>query len=251
MNIALFLPNWIGDAVMATPAIRAVRRQFPDAHLTGILKPYVAGVLEGAPWFNSLLFQNKSGPWSQKWFSVAHTLRKQRPDIAILFPNSFRSGLISWLSGSKRRVGYNRYGRRFLLTDCLEPIRDQQGKILPSPIIDAYNLLVKTIGCSDPGYQMELFTTKQDEKAADEVWESGKIGANSEIICLNPGAAYGAAKHWPTEYFALLAQKLVDERGSAVLVLCGPKEADLAKKIAFLARRSEIHTLADHRQSIG
>jgi heptosyltransferase-2 len=70
-------------------------------------------------------------------------------------------------------------------------------------------------------------------------------------VCLNPGAAFGAAKHWPSAYFATLAQQFVDRRGSGVLVLCGPGERDLARSIATQAQRPAVHSLADHPLSLG
>ena len=77
MNIAVFWPNWIGDAVMATPAVRALREQFAGAHLIGVMKPYVAGVLEGLPWLDSVLFLDSVGPWSCRWPAVAASLRRE------------------------------------------------------------------------------------------------------------------------------------------------------------------------------
>src|SRR2546427_580017 len=143
MNIALFLPNWIGDAVMATPAVRALQQQFADAQLIGILKPYIAGVFEGSAWLDSQIFLDSSGPWQQRWPSVAGQLRRERIDLAVLFPNSIRSALVAWLGGCRRRIGYSRFGRSLFLTDRLEPVRNAAGKRLPSPIIDAYNLLAE------------------------------------------------------------------------------------------------------------
>src|SRR5439155_26926816 len=93
MNIAVFLPNWVGDAVMATPAVRALRRQFPQARLFGVLRPYVAGVLEGAPWLDGHLFLDTKGGWDRRWPAVAGRLRRERVDLAVLFPNSFRAAL--------------------------------------------------------------------------------------------------------------------------------------------------------------
>ena len=75
MRLGVFLPNWIGDVVMATPALRALRDHFGVAHILGLLKPYVAGVLEGSPWFDGLLHLDKKGPWSQRWPAVAYRLR--------------------------------------------------------------------------------------------------------------------------------------------------------------------------------
>ena len=251
MNIAVFLPNWVGDAVMATPAIRALRRHFPAARIIGVLRPYVSGVLEGTPWLDGQILLDTKGPWSRRWPAAAMALRRHRPDLAILFPNSIRSALVARLGGCRRRVGYARGGRNWLLSDRLESLRAGDGSFLPSPVIDAYNRLVTHTGCPDPGHRMELFTTRNDEEAADRVWETGQLDRFAEVVCLNPGAAYGAAKHWPTESFARLAQSLVDERGSGVLVLCGPDERDLARQIAALANRTAVHTLADIPLSLG
>src|SRR5262245_22538947 len=111
MRIAVFLPNWIGDAVMATPALRALRARYHGAHIVGVLKPYIAGVVEGSPNLDSLLLWDTKGPWSQRWPAVSFRLRRQRPDLAVLFTNSFRSALMAWLGGCRRRVGYIRGGR--------------------------------------------------------------------------------------------------------------------------------------------
>src|SRR5262245_52436565 len=102
MNVAVFLPNWIGDAVMATPALRALRRHFDGARLVGVAKPYVAGVLEGGDWFDELLLY-RGGPWSQSTPALAWKLRRRRIDLAVLFPNTFRSALAAWLGGCRRR----------------------------------------------------------------------------------------------------------------------------------------------------
>jgi heptosyltransferase-2 len=251
MNIAVFWPNWIGDAVMATPAVRALRQQFPDAHLIGVLKPYLVGVIEGSPWLDSTMLLDVRGSWRQRWLAVAARLRREAIDLAVLFPNSFRIALVAWLGRCRKRLGYSRYGRSGLLTDRLQPIRDARGQLVPSPVIDAYNQLAMRAGCPDPGYRLELFTTAADEAAADTVWREAEFGKQAEVICLNPGAAFGSAKYWPVGYFAVLARDLIDRRGSNVLVLCGPGERDLARRIVRLARRPGVHSLADQPVSIG
>src|SRR5207253_3804754 len=109
MRIAIFLPNWVGDVVMATPAVRALRDAHAGSHMIGILKPYVRGVVEGAPWFDDLM------PADAGVLAIARRLRGERIDIAVLFPNTFRSALTAWLGGCRRRIGYRRYGRGPLL----------------------------------------------------------------------------------------------------------------------------------------
>lgn len=252
MKIAVFLPNWIGDAVMATPALRALRHHFPDAHIIGILKPYIAGVVEGSPCINELVFMDgRPAPLSQRWPVVAWRLRQERPDLAVLFTNTFRSALVAWLGGCRRRVGYIRYGRGPLLSDGLYPLRNDRGVLKPSPIIDAYNQLVERVGCPWPTHRMELFTTQADEQAADQVWHHAGFSGADEVIGLNPGAAFGASKHWPIDYFIKLAQELIDRRKSRILVLCGPSERGMARQIAIGVNRPAIHTLAEHPLSIG
>lgn len=251
MKIAVFLPNWIGDVVMATPAIRALRGHFAGAEIIGVCKPYVADVVAGSPWFDRLAFLDSKGPRANRWPSLSWNLRRESLDVAVLFPNSFRSGLVAWLASTRRIVGFRRYGRGWMLTDSLDPVRDDMGRLKPSPIIDDYNRLAIAAGTPDPGHRMELYTTDKDEAAADDVDRVLGINRTRETICLNPGAAFGAAKHWPVESFATLAQEIVDRRGSQIVVLCGPTERAMARGIAKLAARPGVASLADSPLSLG
>ena len=249
MRIALFLPNWIGDVVMATPAIRALRERYPAAELIGVCKPYVADVVAGSPWFDRLVHLDGRGPWPRRWPAVAWHLR--RPDLSVLFSNTFRSALVARLAGSRRNIGFVRHGRGFLLTDRLRYRTDASGRMTPSPIIDDYNKLAVAAGAADPGYRMQLFATTDDQTAADRLAERLGFRSDRETICLNPGAAFGAAKHWSVDSFAQLAQDLVDRRGSQVLVLCGPSEREMARQIVRLAARPGTASLADEAVSLG
>ncbi|WP_020472953.1 glycosyltransferase family 9 protein [Zavarzinella formosa] len=250
-NIALFLPNWIGDVVMATPAIRAVRDRWPQANLFAVCKPYVAATLEGSPWFAGTILYDRKGPKDRREVAVIRQLRTRGMDAAVLFPNSFRAAMIAALGRCRRRVGFNRYGRGFLLTDKLAYAKDERGKPKPCPVIDDYNRLVVKLGTDDPGYRMELFTTPTDEAAADRVWNDLKLHQYPEVIGLNSSGAFGASKLWPTEYFAKLAGDLARRRGGAVLVVCGPNERETAKAIVAGAGHPNVFSLADRPVSIG
>src|SRR5262249_43361269 len=151
-------------------AVRAIRSHFMDAAWINILRPYVSGVLEGSPWERQQVFLDSKGPWSLRWPSVVARLRKEKIDIAVLFPNSFRTAWVAWLGRCRRRVGYARYGRPPLLTDYLRPVVDARGKPVPSPVLMAYNLLAEHLGCTAVSHQMELFTTPRDEAEADAIW---------------------------------------------------------------------------------
>src|SRR5438445_615907 len=119
-----------------------------------------------------------------------------------------------------RRVGYARGGRGFLLTDRLSPPRDDRGGYRPSPIVDYYREIPRLIGCEGDGPRLELFTTPEDEAAADLAWARLGLPRSRPVVCLNTGGAFGPAKSWPEEHFATLARRLVDEADVAVLVGC-------------------------------
>jgi heptosyltransferase-2 len=247
-SIAIFLPNWIGDVVMATPAVRAVRSHFPEARLTAVCKRYVADVLAGSPWFDDLICLDKRGP--HRFWPAVRELARRRPDTAILFPNSFRSALASRLAGARQISGFARYFRDALLTKRLYPRRSRTGRPRPTPIIDDYNRIVRAIGVPDPGHRIQLFTTPADESLADDVWERFRLDRFRSVVGLNPGGAFGAAKHWPTEHFADLARRLVGA-GHGVLVLCGPTERNEAAAIAAAARHPNVLSLGDCELSLG
>src|SRR5579883_2195054 len=115
-SIVLFLPNWVGDVVMATPAVRAVRAQFPASKLIAVCKPYVADVLAAAPWFDDVVLFDKRGPAAHRLLGAADRLARHRPDAAVLFPNSFRTAFLARLAGCEKVVGFARYFRDALLT---------------------------------------------------------------------------------------------------------------------------------------
>ena len=107
MNLAIFLPNWIGDVVMATPAIRACAKTSPTRALIAVCRPYVVGVIEGSPWFDAHLFLGSArGRGRTRWPPSPGNLHREKIDVAVLFPNSFRTGLVAWLGGCKRRIGF-------------------------------------------------------------------------------------------------------------------------------------------------
>jgi len=248
-RIALMLPNWIGDVVMATPAIRAIRTAYPKAELLGIGRPYVQSVLDANPWFDEMISVEQRGFAAA--VSVGLRLRRRKIDMAVLFPNSFRSALIARIAGCAQRIGFSRYGRAMLLTDRLHHVRDGRGRWRPTSILRDYNCLARKAGATECSDRMQLFTTGIDESLAEEVWQRAGFDRGQDVVCLNPGAAFGSSKLWPAEHFAALARRLVRERSINVLILCGPAERDLARQIAHRAAAPQIHTLADEPVSIG
>lgn len=178
MKIAVFCPNLIGDTVMATPAFRALRQGFPNAKLTLVIKPGVWPTLEGTTWFDEIIrFDPHSLDREERTIRVVRRLRRERFDVAVLFPNSIRSAWIAWLAGIPRRVGFVRHGRGWLLSEGLHYPRDAMGRRLPTPIVESYLKLARQLGCRVDSVRTELATTCDDEVAADLAWS--ELGLDS------------------------------------------------------------------------
>ena len=149
MKIAVFLPNWLGDVAMATPTLRAIRRHFgPQAHIVGIMRPYLADVLTGTPWLDQQWFFNPHAKdRSFHSWAVVRRMRSEAFDMAILLTNSLRAAALAWLGGAKQRIGYVRYGRGPLLTGKVFPRRIGR-QLVPVPMVEAYLELAR---CSAAG----------------------------------------------------------------------------------------------------
>lgn len=252
MNIVVFCPSLIGDTVMATPTFRALRKGFPSGRLTAVVKPNVAPVLDGLDWFDEVVrFHPRSKDRGQRTLPLIRRLRAERPDAAVLLPNSIRTAAISRLAGIPRRLGYDRYARGLLLTDRLAPPRDAKGRLLPCPIVEYYLKLAHALGCPGDGVRLELATTPADEAAADEAVAALGVDPSAGLVCLNTGGAFGPAKAWPVEYFGELARRLAAELDVAVVALCGPSERDESRRIAELAAHPRVVSLADRPLSLG
>ena len=250
-GVALFLPNWIGDVVMATPAIRAVRQQFPHAKLVAVGKPYVMETLAGAPWIDECIAFDKHGPRESRLPAVAAKLRTLRMEAAVLFPNTLRSAVAARMGGCSTVVGFARYGRDALLSHRLYPRRGRTGEPSPTPMVDDYNRLAMRLGTPNPGHDLQLFTTRADEQSADESWRKLGLSRFTRVVGLNPGGAFGASKHWPAEHFAATARAIADKSGTGVVVLCGPAERAESQRIAELAAHPAVISAAELPLSIG
>jgi heptosyltransferase-2 len=221
-RILVRLPNWVGDAVMATPALRCVRLNFPKAKIDVTLLPYVKQIVEGAPWFDNIIEcppRRRPGGISAT-LDYVRELRRNHYDLAVVLPNSFNSALLAFLSGAKRRVGYNRQGRGFLLTSAI-PAPTKDGKFVPQPMVGYYLRLCMAIGAIPESEKTELFVDSASEYRAEKLFEKCGVGQGKTIIAIAPGAAYGSSKLWVSRSFAEVADGLVDQRNCEVVLVGG------------------------------
>ncbi len=246
MRIAVFLPNWLGDVVMATPTLRAIRRHWGrEAFVAGIVRPNLAGLLDGTDWldecwpFDPRAKDRPFGAWE-----LARRMREARFDLALLLTNSLRTALLAWLGGARRRVGYARDLRGPLLSTALHPHREQNGLITPYPAVDTYLALAEAVGCWPESRRLELAVTGAESRLADRTWES--LGLRSErVVLMNSSGAFGPSKLWPSRHFAQLAARVARETDHDVLFLCGPQERDRVRRTAAEAGHPRVFSLAD------
>jgi len=241
-KILVVQPSWVGDAVMATPALRALRQRFPDAQISYLMRRYLKGLYGGMPWADKLITyrtgrsQAKAG---RGLFDLAARLRAGKFDLAVLMPNSFKTALICKMAGIKRILGYERDGRGFLLSDRLLPTKDR-GKFIPMPIVKYYMGMAHYLGSASRDLTLKLFVTDPERRQASEIFAAAGLDAELErpaarhrppLIVLNPGAQYGAAKCWLPDNFALLGDRFIEELGATVLISATPKERPIVQAI--------------------
>ncbi|MBC7785573.1 MAG: glycosyltransferase family 9 protein, partial [Burkholderiales bacterium] len=171
-RILVVQPTWVGDAVMATPALRAIREHFPQAHISYLMKRYVKPMYTGMPWADKLITY-RTGKTARlagrtEFLGLITKLRKRSFDTAILLPGSFKSALICKMAGIRRIVGYDRDGRGFLLTDKLLP-RREDGQFVPTPIVKYYLGLAQYLGSTNRDLTMQLFVAPSEKRAAEDV----------------------------------------------------------------------------------
>ena len=251
MKRAVWLPNWIGDAVMATPALRLLRQTFPQDELIGIYRRPIDATLAGTTLFDEYLLDraDAKNSWREK-LQFVRRLRGLKIAEVTLLTNSARTAAVSRLAGIPRRIGFDRDGRRWLLTDRLQP----HSRKKPNPVLEEYlRLIAVSTGTSDlttVDRRLELACSSADRLqwntfAARHGLEAGRY------ICFNSGGAFGAAKHWPTESFARLARMIAERYETSVVMLCGPAEEGLARQFTELAAHPRVCSLAGEKLSVG
>jgi heptosyltransferase-2 len=246
MRLGIFLPNWIGDVVMATPALRALRKQFGrETQMVGVMRPYVAGVLEGLDWFDDiLLYQKRSTQPDLSRRALVKKLRAAQLDRILLMTNSIHTAWMAWRGGARERIGYVGQYRGWLLTERLkQPRRADDGT--PLPTLDSYLWLAARMGCPPESTRMELATTDDDERRADRVWQKLGLPEAARVVVLNSGSAFSVARNWPVEHFSALAQRIASDWGAYILVNSGPREREFAREIVARAGNRRVVSLAE------
>ena len=221
--------NWVGDAVMSLPALRALREKFPRAEIAILAKPWVADLYRRESFCNRLI------PYAARTlgekFHSARDLRAFHFDTAILLQNAFEAAAIARVAGIRERIGYARDGRSFLLTRAIQvPKKGPHERFY-------YLELLRRAGILETIPENEAIRLEGAAAAREAGGERfRKLGFGETVIGVSPGAAFGTAKRWLPDRFVEAADRVANELGAAIAVFGSKDERELCAAVAAAVR---------------
>ena len=221
--------NWIGDAVMTTPAISVIREQFPHAKITILANKMVSQLFLHHPGIDNIITFDRQGKHHgvAGRLRLAAELRKHAFDLAIILPNSFDSALVPWLARIPARIGKCSDGRTLLLNGRYHVPKDRT----PCHEVEYYLNLMEYFGITGERTPLHLSITPTEENDASVLLTKHGIQANDFVLGINPGASYGSAKRWYPDRFAQVARRLAEQWSAKVVIFGGPGEAAISADI--------------------
>ncbi|MBI5196446.1 MAG: HAD-IIIA family hydrolase [Nitrospirae bacterium] len=235
--------NWIGDAVLTLPAVRAVRVAYPDAYISLLVKPWGSGIFEESPDINEIIIYEDRFNTAAGKFKLAKILRAKKFDMAILLQNAFDAALVAWLSGIPARIGYGTDCRSLLLTKIVTvqrsafSVQRKNGKKITRlhQVYYYLNLLKEALNIEPCGIEPYIYLKKDEAYEARNLLNSSFIlHPSSLIIGINPGAAYGSAKRWVPKKFAGLIRRIIVELNGNVILFGSKSELEITDEIIRL-----------------
>jgi len=240
-NILLRVPNWLGDTMMALPAVTSVKRLLPKARVTVLCKPVYRDLWKAQPGVDHVLVLGKGFSGSR---SCVQDLRSKGFDSAILLPTSFSSAFLVFAAGIPRRFGWGGEAREIFLTRVIERPRPRERHL----VLEYLDLIHRSLGVSlikgrpvHPSAQVPSSALK----ALRKVWEDTGVREGRGFLALSAGATYGPAKRWPLPYWKELIARLLVERKESLLLLGGLEEEDYLRPLMEVeGGAGRLHLLA-------
>jgi len=218
----------IGDVLLSTPVIKALREKFPQAYIAMLVAPYARDIVEGNPYLDEVIIYDRDGKhksW-RRTIKFAGGLKKKKFDLAVILHPSNRLHLVTFLAGIPFRLGYDR--KLGFLVNLRKAHTKQEGRKHEAE----YNLdLVSELGISGNPDDLFMPVRQDSERYIDDLFIKEGINPQDRILAINPGASC-PSKIWPPGNFARVVEKLAGPHNFKILILGGPKEIGLADKLA-------------------
>ncbi|HEV7814351.1 MAG TPA: lipopolysaccharide heptosyltransferase II [Janthinobacterium sp.] len=234
-------PNWIGDAVMAQPLLQLLRARQPGRAIDVLAPPSVAPVWRQMAEVDQVLetpFRHGALQLKERW-KFARLLRRRGYADAYVLPNTLKFALIPWLAGIPRRIGYKGESRYGLIN-----VMHHDAGAAPRPMVAFYAALALPPAASAPAAVPRPVLGASPAQVAAACARVG-LALERPLLLFAPGAEFGAAKRWPAEHFAALAQTVMDTvPGIQVGLLGSPKDGEVCRDIAARIGRDGVLNLA-------
>jgi lipopolysaccharide heptosyltransferase II len=243
MKIIIRATNWVGDAIMALPALRAARSKFADAHIAIVARPYVADIYRDQGICDELIAYDPNAE-HRRWSGrerLARELRAKKFDVALLLQNAFDAAWLAWRARIPQRIGYARDGRSVLLTKVI--MVPKEGEIPPHEKFYYLELLRRAGWINELPNDAHITLQVPDqalERAAQTLLRAG-ARPKATRVAVGAGASYGSAKCWPPDRFAKALNDFVAHADADVLLFGTPAEAAVSSAIASELRRPPIN----------
>lgn len=217
----------IGDVLLSTPAIKALRKRFPRSHIAVMVRPYARDIVLGNPYLDEVVVYDKYGAQRSFLASIkfAQSLRRKRFTLALMLHPTNRVHILSFLAGIKNRVGFNRK-MGFLLTDKIEHTKHLGQKHELEYSLD----IIRFFGIEPEDKDLFMPIRQDSEMYIEQFLATQGCQRGDKLIALHPGASC-PSKIWPKERFAEVADKLADEFKVKVVVVAGPDDIDIGKDL--------------------
>jgi lipopolysaccharide heptosyltransferase II len=243
MKIMIRATNWVGDAIMALPALRAIRQRHADAQISILARPYVADIYRDQQVSDELIPYDPSGEhrgWSGRE-KLAADLRARKFDVALLLQNAFDAAWLAWRAKIPQRIGYARDARGLLLTKAI-PV-PKPGEIPPHEKF-YYLELLRRVGWLDklpdePHIALRVPDANR-QRAAQILLEAGSR-PDTTRIAVAAGASYGSAKCWLPDRFAKALNAYLSHIDADVILFGTPSELPVSAAIATELQRPPIN----------
>lgn len=228
-NIIVKMPNWVGDAVMATPVLADLRATYKDAKITALGLPHIAQLLTNDPNLSEVLSYQKPSGWIHRMEhqGVIEPLRLGHYDLGVLLTNSFTSAWWFWRGKVQERLGYATNGRKFLL-NIAPPFPKN---VETQHLVTTYKMLLSPLGIPLTDSTPTLYVTDAERQTAVELLQHYGISPSDVVVGINPGAAYGSAKCWLPERYREVTLRLIKQPNIKVLYFGDMQGASLVAQI--------------------
>jgi len=242
MKVLVRAPNWVGDAIMALPALREVRKRSREAEIAIVARPYVADIYREQQICDELIAYDSNGVHAgiSGREQLAAQLRAQKFDVALLLQNAFDAAWLAWRAGIPERIGYGRDGRSFLLTKAI-PV-PKSGEI-PAHEKFYYLELLRRTGWTDSLADesfIQLMVGGEKRRNAEEMLAKAGARTGALRVAIGAGASYGSAKCWLPSRFAELANRLQSQKDADIILFGTAAEATVSNLISAEMHRRPV-----------